>query len=69
MHESVPLDTADEIRELAGDGMGRDMIGFITGVNSSTVRKIISGAHKHYSERLSTRQAQGLINQCFRPIT
>lgn len=69
MHEPVPLDVAAEILELSIEGFGRDKIGFITGINSSTVKKVISGSHKSYSDKLSCRQTQGLLNHCFRPIT
>jgi len=67
-HQSVPLDVAAEIRELSFDGLGRKQIGHLTGINSSTVRNIISGTYKNYSEKLSVRESQGLINQCFRPL-
>ncbi len=68
VHQSVPLDVAVEIRELSCDGLGRNQIGLLTGINSSTVRKIISGDHQNYNEKLSTRESQDMINQCFRPI-
>lgn len=69
MHEPVPIDVATEIHELRADGLGMNLIGMFTGINSSTVKRVISGAHQNYSERLSTRQTQGLLNHCFRPIS
>lgn len=69
MHEPVPLDIADEIRELAGEGFGANQISSITGIYASTVRRVISGDHKSYSDKLSTRQIQGVLNHCFKPLT
>ena len=68
-HKPVPVDVGIQILELKKEGIGRDWIGFITGINSSTVKRVISGEHQNYSNSLSARQVQGLINQCFRPIT
>ena len=62
MHESVPLDVAAEIRELSDDGYGRNQISAWTGINSDTVRRVISGLHKSYSDQLSARQTQQLLN-------
>ena len=69
MHEPVPLDVANEILELRNDGLGMNYIGFVTGINSSTVKRVISGSHKHYCDKLSARQVQGLINKGFRNVS
>ena len=66
-HESVPLDTANQVIELAESGLGRNQISVITGINASTVRRIIQGKHQSYCNTLSIRQVQSMINQCFRP--
>ena len=65
MHEPVPVDVATEIRELSVEGFGSNQISAFTGVYSSTVRQVISGKHKSYSERLSIRQVQAFINLGF----
>ena len=62
MSESVPNDVAAEIRELSNDGIGSNKISAITGVNSSTVKRIISGLHQGYNDQLSTRQTQRLLS-------
>lgn len=62
MHKFVPLDVASEIRELSDEGLGCDKIGALTGINSSTVKRIISGIHESYTDRLSPRQVQALLN-------
>lgn len=67
-HEPVPIDLAKQVIELSEDGIGRNQISAITGINSSTVRRIIEGKHQSYSDTLSIRQVQSMINQCFRPI-
>jgi hypothetical protein len=66
-HQPVPMDVAVQIRELSNRGIGCNEICAITGINSSTVRKVISGEHQSYSDKLSPRQSQGLLNVCFRP--
>jgi len=66
-HKPVPLDVATEILELSSDGVGSNEICVITGINSSTVRNVILGDHQSYCDKLSTRQAQRLLNDCFRP--
>jgi len=58
----VPLDVASEIRELSNEGLGCNKIAALTGVNSSTVKRIISGIHRSYTDRLSPRQVQTLLN-------
>ena len=63
MSETVPIDVAAEIRELSDNGYGSNQISALTGVNSSTVRRIVSGHHQSYDERLSTRQTQHLLNK------
>jgi len=60
--ESVPNDVAAEIRELSNDGIGSNKISAITGVNSSTVKRVISGKHQSYNDQLSTRQTQRLLS-------
>lgn len=62
MHEPVPVDVATEIRELSSEGLGNNQISAFTGVYSSTVRQVISGKHKSYSDKLSARQVQAFIN-------
>jgi len=58
----VPLDVASEIRELSNEGLGCNKISALTGVGSSTVKRIISGIHRSYTDRLSPRQVQALLN-------
>ncbi len=62
MHDPVPVDVATEIRELSREGFGSNQIGFLTGIYASTVRQVISGKHKSYSDKLSPRQVQSFIN-------
>ena len=66
--DAVPLDVAKQILELSKEGYGSNMISSITGINSSTVRRVIRGEHKGYSDKLSTRQIQEFIKSCFRPV-
>jgi len=61
MPEPVPNDVAAEIRELANEGLGYNRISAATGVNSSTVKRVISGQHQSYSDQLSARQTQRLL--------
>jgi hypothetical protein len=63
--DPVPLDTATEILELSSEGLGSNQIGFLTSVDSNTVKRVVNGKHKSYSERLSIRQVQALINVGF----
>ena len=67
-HEPVPFDVASEIHELRDDGFGMNQIGAFTGVNSSTVKKIIAGQHQSYCDKLSSRQIQRLIYVGFQPL-
>ena len=67
-HEPVPIDVAKQVIELSQSGLGRKQISLITGINASTVRRIIEGKHQNYSDTLSIRQVQSMINQCFRPV-
>lgn len=54
---SVPLDTRDEIHELADQGYGRNQISVFTGVSSETVRGILNGRQSvEFSEEMSSRQ-------------
>ena len=62
MSESVPNDVAAEIRELSDEGIGSNQISAITGINSSTVKRVISGKHQSYNDQLSTRQTQRLLS-------
>jgi len=66
MHESVPLDVGAEIHELSDEGIGRNQISAYTGVPSTTVKRVLSGLHQSYSDQLSARQVQRLINEGFR---
>ena len=61
MREPVPIDVAKQIHELDSEGQGCNQISSITGINSSTVKRVISGEHQTYSDRLSARQIQGFI--------
>lgn len=67
LKEQLTLDQADQIRELAASGYGRNKISAMVGVNSSAVKAVIQGSRVHFSERLSTRQIQALLNQAFQP--
>ena len=62
----VALDTAEEIRELAAQGLGRNQISHATGVNASTVRGVVTGRHKTYVDILTTRQVTRLLMSGFR---
>ena len=67
-HAPVPFDVATEIHELRSVGLGMNLISQLTGINSSTVKRVISGAHQNYSDKLSCRQVQTMINTGFRPV-
>lgn len=67
-HEPVAMDTANEIRELAAKGYGRNTISFMTGINSSTVRNILEDKHQTYDDKLTTRQVSEMLRQAFRPV-
>lgn len=67
-HKPVPRDTADEIRELDAKGFGRNTIGMITGICSSTVRNVLDGKAVEFTSKLTTRQVAGLLNGAFRPF-
>lgn len=61
----VALDTAEEIRALAKQGLGRNQISYCTGVAASTVRGVLTGRHKTYVDILTTRQVQAMLNRGF----
>ncbi len=63
MIKPIPLDTGVEILELSGEGFGSNKICAFTGVNSTTVRSVILGTHRYYSNELSARQTQRLIRE------
>lgn len=63
----VALDTADEIRELAKQGLGRNQISHQTGINASTVRGVLTGRHKTYVDILTPRQVTSLLMSGFGP--
>lgn len=65
--EPVPIDKAEEIRELATQGIGRNKISQLTGINASTVRQIIEEKHQAFIDKLTPRQIQSLLNNGFRP--
>ena len=67
-HDPVPLDVASEIHELRSAGLGMNQIGAFTGVNSSTVKRVIAGKHQSYCDKLSSRQIQRLIYVGFQPL-
>lgn len=58
----VPKDVAAQILELSEDGLGRNKISQITGINSDTVRRVITGEHQSFSDQFSTRQLNAFIN-------
>lgn len=64
-HNPVPLDAAEEIKELALQGVGRNQISAITGVPASTVRNILGGEFKTFTDKLTPRQVQALLNRAF----
>jgi hypothetical protein len=66
-HRPVPLDTADEIRELEGEGFGRNTISMMTGINASTVRNVLSGKAVEFNDDLTTRQVSNMLNMAFKP--
>lgn len=57
----VPLDVADEIRELHAAGVGFSRIMLLTDVPSATAWRIVRGEHRNYSDALSTRQRTRLL--------
>lgn len=59
---AVPLDTADEIKELADEGFGRNLISTMTGIPAGTVRAVLDGTHKTYVDDLTTRQTTKMIS-------
>ena len=65
MQKPVPHDVAVEILELSDEGLGSNQISAFTGINSTTVKRVIAGIHQSYSNALSARQTQGLINAGF----
>jgi len=67
-HKPVPIDTANQITELHEQGWGVNYIGYLTGINSGTVKNVIKGVHRSYSDTLSSRQLQYFINTGFRPL-
>jgi len=67
-HKPVPRDTADEIRELSAKGYGRNAIGMITGMSSATVRNVLNGTAKGFTERLTARQISSLLKGAFGPV-
>lgn len=68
-HAPVPLDTAAEIRELSEEGHGRNKIGQLTGINSSTVRNVLEGKAVEFCDELTTRQVSSLLSSGFGPIS
>jgi len=67
-HKAVSHDAADHIRELSAKGFGRNAIGMITGICSSTVRNVLDGTAKEFTQKLTTRQISSLIKGAFGPI-
>ena len=67
-HKPVPLDTADEIRELAADGFGRNKISMMTGIPAATVRNVLNGKAVEFTDKLSTRQLSNMLSIAFRPV-
>ena len=68
LRDEIGQDEARQILELYEQGYGRNRIGQIVGVNSSAVRKVIAGERVHYSEKLSTRERQRLLETAFSPF-
>ena len=60
-HRPVPLDDAQRVKELAKQGLGRNNIGAITGIPSSSVQKILKGTYTLYCDKLTTRQIQNYL--------
>jgi DNA-binding NarL/FixJ family response regulator len=62
IHKPVPLDTVKQIIQLSKGGMGSNQIGAETGINSSTVKLIIAGSYRLYSNKLSNRERGQLMS-------
>lgn len=60
-HNPVPLDTADEIREMDAKGIGRNSISQLTGIPAGTVRNVLNGTAVKYVDKLTTRQIDSLV--------
>jgi hypothetical protein len=61
----ITPDLAEQIRELADKGHGCNWIGHLLDVNASAVKAVLQGTRVTYSNKLSTRQRQNLINSAF----
>ena len=59
----VPRDTKARVFELMEEGIGRDRIAFLLDIPPSTVKQIMRGVHKGYSDSLSVRQVTNYIMQ------
>lgn len=59
----VPLDLAAEVRELRAAGFGVGRIAVWTGLPHSTVGRIADGAHRNFSDDLTTRQRAELLGR------
>lgn len=64
----VTPDDARQIHELKARGHGSNYIGHLLDINASAVKAVLHDKRVSYSEKLSTRQRQGLLNTAFRPI-
>lgn len=58
---SLPVDRAREIIELRDAGNGWHRIESITGVPMSTVRRVVLGSHRGFSNELTPRQRTALL--------
>lgn len=65
MNNDVSYGDAAEIRRLAAKGYGRNTIAMIVGTNASAVKEVLSGRRKTFSDKLTTRDRQQLINGAF----
>lgn len=67
MNNDINKDKADQIRELAALGYGRNKIAAMCDTNASAVRMVLEGKRVNFADDLTTRQRQALLNHAFRP--
>jgi len=58
---SVPIDTVREIKELEEQGLGRNQISALTGINPGTVRNILGDKNVRVCETMTNRQRSDLL--------
>lgn len=67
MKHDISEDDRAKIVELKKQGHGRNWIAHLLDINASAVKSVLEGQRKNYSDQLSTRQRQSLLNSAFGP--